>query len=413
MHLHLDPVGGVAGDMFVAALLDLRPDLADAAIEAVRQVDPGPDIEFALLPFNDGTLSGSRFVVERRQVQAAHDHASHHHHDHGEHHHEHHVHWGALRERLAHSALDRAVSARAIAIFTGLAEAEARVHDKPVDDVAFHEVGAWDSIADIVASAFLIEALGPVTWSCGALPLGSGRVETAHGLLPVPAPATVLLLEGFACFDDGRPGERVTPTGAAILKHLAPTAAPAGAPRRLGGSGYGFGTRRLEGMSNVLRVVSFESTDAGGAERDSVVSIAFEIDDQTPEDLALALDRLRELDGVLDVTSHTATGKRGRQMQAVRLLVHPAQVDTATSACFNETTTLGLRLSVDERIVLCRRDETDDAGVRVKVAGRGDGNTAKAEFADLESAGGHAAREARRRAAEAAVLARDDDATDA
>ena len=116
---------------------------------------------------------------------------------------------------------------RAIAIFTALAEAEAAVHGVPVDEVHFHEIADWDSVADIVGAAWLIEALAPATWSVGALPVGSGRIRTRHGPLTVPAPAAAHLLAGFAMHDDGVAGERVTPTGAAILRQLRPDAAPA------------------------------------------------------------------------------------------------------------------------------------------------------------------------------------------
>ena len=125
--------------------------------------------------------------------------------------------------------LDPAVRRRALAIFSLLAEAEARVHGCAVEDVLFHEVGAWDSIADIVSAAFLIEESAATNWTVGAIPLGAGRVHTAHGLLPVPAPATALLLEGFPFIDDGVGGERVTPTGAAIVRQrfrVRPAASP-------------------------------------------------------------------------------------------------------------------------------------------------------------------------------------------
>ena len=139
---------------------------------------------------------------------------------------------------------------RAIAIFAVLAEAEGRVHGIAPAEVSFHEVGAWDSIMDIVAAAALIEDIGAAGWSTTPVPLGSGRVRSAHGDLPVPTPATALLLEGLEVFDDGRPGERVTPTGAAILRHLMPGQ---GLPRRrlrLGRVGHGFGTKRFAGISN-------------------------------------------------------------------------------------------------------------------------------------------------------------------
>ena len=134
----------------------------------------------------------------------------------------------AIRARLAGAALPDAVRTRAVAILDLLIDAEARVHGRPPEHVHFHELAGWDSVADIAGAAWLIEAVGPAGWSVGPLPAGSGRVETAHGPLPVPPPAVTLLLEGYPMIDDGRPGERVTPTGAAILRHL--TAPGAGLP---------------------------------------------------------------------------------------------------------------------------------------------------------------------------------------
>lgn len=429
-HFHLDPVGGVAGDMFVGALLDLRPGLAADAIAAVRAAGLAEEVELAHLPWSDGILSGSRFAVNKSGTAPAlpnhgpaeHPHAhpavpthSHHHGAAGtagqaaaaQSHAGHSVRWAALRQRLRDSALNAAVCERALDIFARLAAAEARVHAVAVDSVAFHEVGAWDSIADIVASAFLIERLAPCTWSIGALPIGRGRVRSAHGLLPVPAPATALLLEGCACFDDGLPGERVTPTGAAILNHLAPASGLGTTPRRLLGSAHGFGTRRFEGLSNVLRVLEFDAAIAAGPERDEVVEIRFEIDDQTAEDLAVALDHLRALDGVLDVSQCPITGKQGRLAAAIQVLVRPAASEAVSTACFRETTTLGLRLQRVERRVLARRAARSADGLRVKIAERGASRTAKTDIADVAALPDQAARSERRTTAAREALDED------
>ncbi|MGE3389649.1 MAG: LarC family nickel insertion protein [Gammaproteobacteria bacterium] len=462
MHLHLDAVGGIAGDMFVAALLDLAPELAEGACAATRAAGLDPAVSVALVPHDDGVLTGRRFVVQgpgadtqRRRAQHrgegghahaptdnprharshasrvahahdhayAHEHAHEHEHDHaGERDHDHatpsagahaHVRWAELRAQLAASPLAVPVRERVIDIFAGLADAEARVHGRSVEDVSFHEVGAWDSIADIVAAAWLIDAVGATSWSVGPLPLGSGRVRTAHGLLPVPAPATVLLLQGLPCFDDGQPGERITPTGAAILRHLAPRAGLGHAPRVLARAGHGFGARRLSGLSNVLRVLAFdEAVPATGIEVDQVTTLAFEVDDQTPEDLALGLARLRAEPGVLDVVQGSVTGKQGRQAAAVHVIAAPAADEAVAAACFRETTTLGVRMAQVERRILSRDAYTAADGTRVKRARRPGGVTAKAELADLARADGHAARERQRRHAEQAALESDDSGTE-
>ena len=409
MHLHLDAVGGVAGDMFVAALLDLAPQCAEGAIAATRAAGLDAAVRVAHVPFDDGVLCGSRFAVtlptregEIDDAAVPHPHEHEHrpqvHRPHG------HVRWAELRARLAHAPLAAAVRDRAIAIFAGLADAEARVHGRPIDAVSFHEVGAWDSIADIVAAAWLIEELAPVAWSCGPLPIGGGRVRTAHGLLPVPAPATALLLEGFACFDDGQPGERVTPTGAAILRHLAPQAGLGSTPRVLSRTGYGFGMRRLHAMPNVLRILVFDGAVANeGIGVDEVMTLSFEVDDQTPEDLAVGLEHLRAEPGVLDVVQGSVVAKHGRQTMTIRVLARPAAGEAVATACFRETTTLGVRMARTERRVLAREALPAINGVRVKRAVRPGTTTVKAEIADLASQGDHAAREQRRRAAERAA----------
>jgi len=388
MHIHLDPVGGVAGDMFAAALLDAFPEhvagletaLARAGLDAIATVE--------VVAHNDGTLTGSRFVVR----------APHEHHPHRS--------FAEIRTLLADAELDSAVRDRAISIFLLLAEAEGTVHGRDPETVTFHEVGAWDSIIDIVSSAWLIEAIEASRFSSGPLPLGSGTVESAHGTLPVPAPATALLLTGLPCIQDGVAGERVTPTGAAIVRHLAPTFDERGPAGTLERTGMGFGTRSLDGMANILRVLAFSRVPSPAPARsdDRVVVCEFEVDDQTPEDLAVAIDRLREVPEVLDVVQAPVFGKNGRVAMHVRVLGRPVGLDDVLDACFRETTTLGVRWQVVDRAVLARDERTEDAGglrVGVKTALRPDGSrTAKAAIADLAGAGGHARREDVRRVVE-------------
>ena len=401
MHLHLDPVGGIAGDMFIAALLDAYPELSAGMHGALGKVGLPPGARCALLSHHDGVLSGRRFELSLPAGSATPDDG---------HHHLSHVGLAAIRSAIAAMGLDAAVAARAGDIFEILAVAEAEVHGASVDEIEFHEVGALDSIADIVGAACLIEALGPATWSVGALPLGSGRVQTAHGALPLPAPAVVKLLTGFAFFDDGLPGERVTPTGAAILRHL--HCASGIGPRlgRLTASGLGFGSRKLPGLANVLRVLAFDMADAPAT--DQVALLAFEVDDQTAEDLALGLERLRACNGVLDVVQSPVFGKKGRMAAQVQVLAQPQQLAAIVAACFAETTTLGVRHQLLARSVLARHETTiagaDGRGVRVKLARRPDGAvSAKAECEDVRSGGERNGREVLRRGSEAAALAQE------
>jgi hypothetical protein len=412
MHIHLDAVGGVAGDMFIAAMLDAFPDLRDGMLAAIRAAGLPAEVHVGLAEHQDHALTGLRLrVIEPRVAElmvAAHHHP--------------HTPFADIRAHLQACALTPAVRARAIGMFTLLAEAEAKVHGKTIDTISFHELGEWDSIADIVGAAYLIDALAPVdavpandagaaaSWSVSTLPLGRGRAKTAHGMLPIPTPATVLLLEGFEFADDGIEGERVTPTGAAILRHLGCTQAASRRSRRLLRTGIGFGTRSFPGISNVLRVLAFDEVrENHGA--DEVAQVQFEVDDQTPEDLAIALDKLRSHPSVLDVLQTPAFGKKGRMTMHIQLLAEVADMEGVFDACFSETTTIGLRYQVMQRRKLARASTTVEAAgrqMRVKVAERPGRQTAKVEADDLLNViGGRAERERLQREAEQVVLRKD------
>ncbi len=403
LEIHLDPLGGIAGDMFVAALIDLRPDLEPGLQQVLARAPLLEGVTSEVIVHGDGVLAGRRFLVRRDHghAEAGHD-AVHgdaaHHAPHAD------ITWKDIRVALAQAPLDEETRHHALGIFTHLAEAEARVHATSPDAVHFHEVGAWDSIADIVAAGWLIGQLAAARWTIGPLPLGGGRIRTAHGLLPVPAPATALLIEGFRTIDDGISGERVTPTGAAIVRHLCDPQPPLPHARRLVGSAHGFGTRALPGISNCLRVLAFEAEAPAARTIDRVVVLECEIDDQTGEDLALAIDRLRALDGVLDVIQAPVFGKKGRLMTHLRVLAAETAEDAAAAAIFGETTTLGLRRSLVERHILERETASVEAGGRalhVKLADRPRGRTAKVEADDLADVAGARERKSLRRQGEA------------
>ncbi len=417
IHLHLDPLGGLAGDMFAAALLSAFPEHANLVADAVAKAVP---VRCRLLPHNDGVLAGLRFRVEGADGRPADAPAAtirSHTHDHGhDHHHGHdHAHraWRQIRADLLSCGLDPAVLAPAVGIFSALADAEGRVHGVPADAVSFHEVGAADSIADIVAAATLIDAISATSWSISALPLGAGRIRTAHGLMPVPAPATVLLLDGFDMLDDGIPGERVTPTGAAILRYLKDSGVLGSRPAgRLAGCGIGFGTKTLPGTSNCVRVLVTETArpPKPATGHRTLAVIAFEVDDQSGEDLAAGLERIRAVDGVHDIVQMPAIGKKGRMAVHVQVLAAPDALPDVTAACFRETTTIGLRTHLVEGQALPRqtaRVAVDGASVDVKLVERPDGRTGKAEADHLLGLPGHAARTRLRRQAEAMAMHRD------
>ncbi len=392
MHIHLDAVGGAAGDMFAAAMVDARPDL-EALVQQTVAALHLLAVEARVLPHDDGRLVGSRFRVscpEPPHSTAAKE----------------------VRDALTAADLPGPVGARALAMLALLAEAEAEVHGVAADEVKFHELGGLDTIVDLAVAAALIEALDVETWSCGALPRGRGMIRIAHGTFPVPAPATLILLRDMTLVDDGIEGERITPTGAAILKHLAPSQAPDPTPRRLMAVGHGFGTATLEGRSNMLRVQLFDA--AAQPTADQVAVITFEVDDQSPEDLALGLDRVRAHDGVLDVSQSAVVGKAGRLASQIQILARPEACDAVANACFAETTTIGLRWTIQNRQVLERREVAVDSGdgaFRAKIVARPGGElTAKAEMADLAGIGDRAERVRRRREVERRALeTRDDD----
>ena len=176
-----------------------------------------------------------------------------------------------------------------------------------------------------------------------------GEFTTQHGELPLPAPAVACLLKGFPVYNDGRIGERVTPTGAAILKTLNPEFNRGYPPMRLTATGTGFGTSHFEGLSNVLRLLAFDPF-THGVSYEKISVLEFEVDDQTPEDLRIGLERLREEDGVLDVVQIPATGKKSRITMHVRVLGQLNRAHEIALACVNETSTLGVRCQVVDRI---------------------------------------------------------------
>ncbi len=381
MHLHLNPLGGLAGDMFCAALLDAEPGLLEETQATVAGLGMSVPVRIELQAAA-GTLSGRRFRVQPLS---------------GQHHGPHHSHYRDIVSLLELAPLTPPVRARALNIFEILARAEARVHGIEPDAVHFHEVGNWDAIADIVSAAFLLDALEVHSASTDPLPLGGGRVHTAHGILPVPAPATRLLLQGLPVNDDGVPGERVTPTGAAILQSLSPSPRPLAGT--LSGSGMGFGTRDLDGIPNCLQVLCIDTVTQHEEFRpahDQVAILRFEVDDQNPEDFAQAMDHLRATPGVLSVICLQGIGKQGRPTMSVELLARPEAMQDAIVACFQETTTIGLRRQYVDRCVLNREQhqiEIQERVLEIKQVQRPTGRSTKLESRDLRHVSGHAERE--------------------
>ncbi|MEM0907313.1 MAG: LarC family nickel insertion protein, partial [Pseudomonadota bacterium] len=319
-HIHLDPVGGVAGDMFVAALLDAAPQLwprVEADLEAVLPHGVSVERQHTMT----GGLRAGRFVVTGGTAADAPL-----------------SRYGALSARIEEATLTAGTAVHAQGILRRLAEAEAHIHNIPVAQVHFHELADWDTLADVVAAGSIIAAFQEASWSLAPLPMGGGLVSTAHGLLPVPAPATALLLKGFPVRADPIGGERVTPTGAAILAHIAPGVQQGG---DLTGVGMGAGAHDIPGMPNILRALIL--TPATVPNDETVGVLSFAVDDMTGEEIAVAADRLRAMDPVYDVSLAPRLGKKGRPEHLFQLLIAPNAREEVAEASFSQTSTIGLR----------------------------------------------------------------------
>ena len=368
MFIHLNPIGGIAGDMFIAAMLDAWPELKPKVFDAMRQTGLPSDWSLELKSASSSSITGKKLIITGDANNT-------------------HFSTGNYKDickRLSDSALPPAVIERAIDIFHRLAVAEGAVHGKSIEAVHFHEIADWDSICDIVGTATILDLLNCSEWSVDYIPMGSGTVNTAHGLMPVPAPATSQLLKGYILADDGISGERVTPTGAAILTHIVASQNMKRNNGRLIASGYGLGTKELKGVPNMLRILAFEETTAELRTNDEVGEITFEVDDQTGEELAVALDILRTTQGVLDVVQYMVCGKKGRLATSVRVLCYPDYIDRAIEQIFLQTTTIGLRKQILNRSVLNRENISLD-GVNAKKSIRPDGViTIKADIDELK-----------------------------
>jgi pyridinium-3,5-bisthiocarboxylic acid mononucleotide nickel chelatase len=443
LDIHLDPLGGLSGDMFVAALLDAFPEYWPHVQSTIASLKLGEEGECKLAPHRDHSFAGRRFLVGSDRTRSnlpggrqgtdghgdpphSHEGSGHHEPPHAHENRRGHKAWADIRAELDRSGLNADVKKHALAIFNLLAEAEAKVHGVEVESVTFHEVGAVDSIVDIVAAAQLISLIRADRWTSAPLPIGSGRINSAHGVLPIPAPAAALLLQALPVIEDGVPGERVTPTGAALAAYLIdPRARSDSRILRMSRSGIGFGGRTLLGVSNCLRALAFDdaaplarSTVVGSIDRRQLAVITFEVDDQSPEDLAVGLDHIRGLHEVFDVTQTSVVGKKGRMAAHVQILVSPRELDSVIVACFEETTTIGLRHQLTEGAILRRRIETieiEGENLQVKIVERPGGmQSGKAEAADVASHRGHLNRARLRGEAVALALdPRDQNRTDA
>ena len=341
-------------------------------------------------------IAGTHFEVHEHDDAHHHEHHEHEHeqgHEHHEHEHHHeggggHVHRG-LGDILAlidAAGLPARVADRARRIFTRLGEAEAKVHGIGTDEVHFHEVGAVDSIVDVVAACVALELLGVESVLCSPIAVGTGTVHCAHGELPVPAPATAELLAGAQVAGTEIVGEATTPTGAAVLTTLAESYGPL-PPMRVAAVGRGAGTREGGPLPNIVRVFVGEPDEDGQA--DAVVELSANLDDCTGEVIGAVIEKLLAA-GCLDAWAAPIVMKKSRPAWMLSVLCAPADAAEAERLLFAETTTFGVRRRTCSRAKLCRRHETVETPygpIRVKV-GRLDDETVTAspEFEDCRRA---------------------------
>jgi len=365
--LHLDTFAGCAGNMFLGALLDaglsrheLEEDLAGLGVPHRLEVSRVRRGALAAR-YVEVVIPGPKRKKGRKQGHG-------HHHGHDPHHGRH---WSEIRDLLAKAKLDRAVRDTALAIFEALGRAEARVHGIDLEEVHFHEVGAVDAIVDVTGAAAAVARLGIGHVTASPPALGHGSVATAHGRLPLPAPATLELLRGIPTVPAHIEWETVTPTGAAILKVLVDEFRPMPA-MTVEAIGHGAGNEREGPMPNVLRAILGRTA---GVESDRIVLLEVNLDDLVPEHFDHLMERLFEA-GALDVGIQHLQMKKNRPGFLVRVLARPSERAALAEVLFAESTTAGVRSVEYDRLVLHREERRVDTRygrIRVKLVRSPDG----------------------------------------
>ena len=403
----IDPVAGISGDMLLGALLQ-----AGASSKWLSSL-PGrlglPDVSIRIEEVERCGIRCSKVTVclpgealdqpEPPHAPAHHHHDDHHHHHHGAHPHRH---IGDLIAMIRRAGLSPWVRERAIQAFELLGEAEGRVHGLPPHDVPLHEVGAWDALVDIVGGIEGFEQLGITRIHARPVALGDGWVRSAHGQIPVPAPATSFLLEGLVISPNGPVrGEATTPTGAALLRVL--TEGPPPAAWRAERSGWGAGTRNPADYPNALRLIVAQPV----TESALVTVLSVDLDDLSPEYLEPLREALSAA-GALDVQSWATQAKKGRIGFRLEVVAPRGLEQAIADACFRHSTTAGVRWVEAERSTLPRREEEVRVGgqtVRVKVLETPAGTRVKPEYDDVTRVAKATGRAALDVAAEARNLA--------
>ena len=372
---------GAAGDMLMAALYELLED-KQAFLDMMRSLGL-PGIEISADPAVKCGITGTHMKVlvhGSEELDALHDHLHEHAHEHS-HDHEHHHHTGLheIEHLLSHLDLPQTVRDDALAVYHRIAEAESKVHGRPVDQIHFHEVGTLDALADVVGVCLLMHLLAPEKVYASSVHVGCGQIKCAHGILPVPAPATALLLAGVPIYGGAIQGELCTPTGAALLTHFVTKFGELPAMRLLK-SGYGMGTKDFP-AANCVRAMLGEQD----APTEEILELSCNLDDCTGEAIGFAMERLLDA-GALDVYWTSVGMKKNRPGILLTCMCRPLDREKMVELLFRHTTTLGVRESAFRRYTLSRESktiQTPDGDIRVKVSTGYGVTREKPEFDDL------------------------------
>lgn len=370
--LYLDCGMGAAGDMLSAALLELLSKEEQAAFLDEMNAAGIPGVVYKPEPMVKGGILGTHMTVtvhgvtEEELLEQHEHHHDHEDHEHGDHahddHHEPHHHHSGLHE-IAHMVsglnLSSKVKEDVMAVYQQIAEAESHAHGMPAEEVHFHEVGTADAVADVSFVSALIEKIHPDEIVASPVATGFGHVHTAHGILPVPAPATAYILQGVPSYSGRVEGELCTPTGAALLKHFAGRFGqrPVMTVEKIG---YGMGCKDFE-QANCLRAMLGNREETGerngSSEEGTVPEISFNVDDMTAEEISFAMDRLFEA-GAVEVYTIPIGMKKSRPGTLIRVIFRPERRTAILETIFRYTSTIGVRETSTHRYTLERREET-------------------------------------------------------
>ena len=389
--LYLECGMGAAGDMLMAALYDLLPDKSAFLGQMNGLGLPGVTLQSEKTVKLGVTGVHMRVTVDGREEVSQdvhdhdhehrhdHDHDHEHHHDHDHGHHHHHASLSHVQSLIRALPLPAPVVENALAVYGLIADAESQVHGVPVDQIHFHEVGALDAVADVVGVCLLIHLLSPDQIMASPVHTGAGFVRCAHGILPVPAPATALILSGVPTYGGQVQGELCTPTGAALLRHFV-TRFGDRPPMAVSRIGYGMGQKDFERLNCVRAFLG----DTGDAMED-IVKLECNLDDMTGEDIGFAMERLFAA-GARDVYSQPIGMKKSRPGVMLTCVCLPADADALAAQMFKHTTTLGIRRLSCSRYVMTRREDTVSTPygpVRIKRSSGMDALREKPEYEDL------------------------------